>query len=72
MNFKYAWKKLSEGGLLKDINDGEGYYSSNVFNEYDTEEEAFQAVKDKLPHYSCIPHELVLIKVLNISWEDRK
>ena len=72
MNFKYAWKKLSEDGLLKDINDGEGYYSSNVFNEYDTEEEAFQAVKDNLPHCSCIPHELVLIKVLNISWEDRK
>jgi len=72
MNFKYTWKKLSEDGLLKDIKTDDGYYSSRTFSEYDTEEEAIQDVKDQLRYHSHIPNELVLVKVLNISWEDRE
>jgi hypothetical protein len=70
MNFKYTWKKLSENGLLKDIKDD---YDGNVFWEYDTEEAAIEAVKEQLNFYQyVVPRELVLIKVLNISWEGVK
>lgn len=70
MNFKYAWKKLSEDGLLKDVRDD---YNGYIFSEYDTEEEALEDVKEKLKHnFLRIPNELVLIKLVNIAWEDRK